>query len=60
MVVGHTPSLKGIVVSNDGALVRIDTGMSRYYGGPLTYLEILGDRLVPHTVPRPPPQGGAR
>ena len=60
IVVGHTPSLKGIIVSNDGALVRIDTGMSRYYGGPLTYLEILGDRLVPHTVPRPPPQGGAR
>jgi hypothetical protein len=56
IVVGHTPSLKGIIVSNDGRLVRIDTGMSRYYGGPLTYLEILGDRLVPHTVPRPPPQ----
>ncbi|MCL6729471.1 metallophosphoesterase [Sphingomonas hankyongi] len=59
IVVGHTPSLQGIIVSNDGRLVRIDTGISRYYGGPLSYLEIVGDRLVPHTVPRPP-QGAAR
>jgi hypothetical protein len=58
MVVGHTPSLSGIVIEHGGRLVRIDTGNSRYYGGPLTYLEILGDRLVPHTVPRP--AGGSR
>lgn len=55
IVVGHTPSLKGIIIDQDGRLVRIDSGISRYYGGPLTYLEILGDRLVPHVVPRPPP-----
>ncbi|WP_162789147.1 MULTISPECIES: metallophosphoesterase [Sphingomonas] len=55
IVVGHTPSLKGIIVDQDGRLVRIDSGNSRYYGGPLTYLEILGDRLAPHTVPRPLP-----
>lgn len=57
MVVGHTPSLTGIIIDQDGRLVRIDSGNSRFYGGPLTYLEILGDRLVPHTVPRslPPP-----
>ena len=55
MVVGHTPSLKGIIVSNNGQLVRIDSGISRYYGGPLTWLEVSGDRVMPHTVPRPPP-----
>jgi hypothetical protein len=53
IVVGHTPSLKGIVVDHDGRLVRIDSGISRHYRGPLTFLEIIGDRLVPHTVPRP-------
>jgi hypothetical protein len=55
MVVGHTPSLKGIVVDHGGRLIRIDSGISRYYRGPLTFLEIIGDRLVPHTVPRPSP-----
>lgn len=53
MVIGHTPSLKGIVIDRGGRLVRIDTGISRYYGGVLSYLEIFGDRLVPHVVPRP-------
>jgi hypothetical protein len=55
IVVAHTPSLKGIIISPDGRLVRVDTGMSRYYGGPLTFLEILGDRLIPHTVKRSGP-----
>ena len=53
IVVGHTPSLKGILVDHDGRLVRIDSGISRYYRGPLSFLEIIGDRLVPHTVARP-------
>jgi len=52
LVIGHTPSLAGIVVSPDGRLARIDTGISRYYGGPLTWLEIVGDRMIPHTVRR--------
>jgi hypothetical protein len=52
IVVAHTPSLKGIIISDDKRLARVDTGMSRYYGGPLTYLEILGDQLIPHTVQR--------
>ena len=60
IVVGHTPSLKGIIVSNEGRLIRVDSGISSYYGGPLTYLEIIGDRVVPHSLPRPPPQGGSR
>ena len=35
-----------------GRLVRIDTGNSRYYGGTPSYLEIVGDRVVPHSVQR--------
>jgi hypothetical protein len=52
MVVGHTPNLKGIQILYGGRLVTIDTGNSRYYGGPPSYLEIIGDRLVPHVVKR--------
>jgi hypothetical protein len=52
LVVGHTPSRAGIIITPDGKLARIDTGMSRYYGGPLTYLEIIGDQMIPHTVKR--------
>ena len=54
LVVGHTPSLKGIQITNNGKLARIDTGISSYYGGPLTWLEIIGDRMIPHTVARSP------
>jgi len=52
LVIGHTPSLKGIIIQYDGRLARIDTGNSRYYGGPLSWLEIVGDTLIPHTVKR--------
>jgi len=52
LVIGHTPSLQGIIIQYDGRLARIDTGNSRYYGGPLSWLEILGDTLIPHTVKR--------
>jgi hypothetical protein len=54
LVIGHTPSLKGIQITSNGRLARIDTGNSRYYGGPLSWLEIIGDQMVPHTVPRSP------
>jgi hypothetical protein len=54
IVVGHTPSLTGIQITNAGRLIRIDTGISRYYDGPLTWLEIVGDRVVPHIVRRSP------
>ena len=53
LVIGHTPDLKGIEISNGGRLARIDTGISRAYGGPLTWLEIVGGRMVPHMVGRP-------
>jgi len=54
LVVGHTPNLKGIIISSDNKLARIDTGNSRYYGGTLSWLEIAGDRMVPHTTARTP------
>lgn len=52
IVVGHTPTLKGVTMLYGGRLVQIDTGISRYYGGPLGWLEILGDRLVTHRAIR--------
>ena len=44
LVIGHTPSLRGIEITNGGRLARIDTGISRYYGGPLSWLEIVGGK----------------
>lgn len=52
LVIGHTPDLKGIEFLSNGRLARIDTGNSRYYGGPLSWLEIIGGRMIPHTVGR--------
>lgn len=54
MVIGHTPSLPGIEISSGGRLARIDTGISRHYGGRLSFLEIVGERLVAHSVERSP------
>jgi hypothetical protein len=54
LVIGHTPDLKGIEIVSRGRLARIDTGNSRAYGGPLTWLEIVGGTMVPHTVGRSP------
>ena len=53
LVIGHTPDLKGIEIFGNGRLARIDTGISRAYGGPLTWLEIVGGTMTPHTVERP-------
>jgi hypothetical protein len=55
LVIGHTPNLGGIVISPDGRLARIDTGISRHYGGPVSWLEILGEKMIPHTVRRSGP-----
>jgi hypothetical protein len=55
IVVGHTPNLKGITITEGGRLVRVDTGISRYYGGALSWLEIVGDQLTPHEVRRSKP-----
>jgi len=42
MVVAHTPQPDGISSQCDGALWRIDVGLSKHYGGPIEVLE-LGD-----------------
>ena len=55
LVVAHTPNLKGIVITGNGQLARIDTGNSRYYGGQLSWLEIVGDTMIPHQVKRSTP-----
>jgi hypothetical protein len=52
LVVGHTPSLKGVVIDFDGQLVRIDTGISRAYGGVLGWAEIVGDQVIPKVTNR--------
>ena len=52
LVIGHTPELRGVAILHGGKLVQIDTGISRYYGGKLGWLEIIGDRLIPHAATR--------
>jgi hypothetical protein len=52
LVVGHTPTRSGIHITNAGRLVRIDTGISRAYGGTLSYLEIVGGVPVPRQLAR--------
>jgi hypothetical protein len=52
MVIGHTPEVRGVSILRGGKLVQIDTGISRYYGGKLGWLEIIGDRLIPHAAAR--------
>jgi len=59
MVIAHTPRLRGIEISHGERLVRIDTGISRYYGGKLSYLEIRGDQIVPNNFDRSPPAAPA-
>ncbi len=53
IVIGHTPTLGGIAEGAGGRLWRVDSAISSAYGGTPSYLEIVGDRLVAHKVPRP-------
>jgi hypothetical protein len=55
IVIGHTPILSGIAMLYGGRLIRIDTGISRVYGGTLSYLDILDGTPVPHVVERSQP-----
>lgn len=43
LVVGHTPNPAGIVAKENGRLIQVDTGISAYYGGARSYLEIKGE-----------------
>jgi hypothetical protein len=52
VVIGHTPDRSGIIIGSNGRLARIDTGISRFYNGPLTWLEIVADQMTPHTTKR--------
>lgn len=56
IVVGHTPTLKGVTILHDGKLVRADTGISRYYKGPLGWLEIVGETMTPRVAQRSAPR----
>lgn len=58
IVIGHTPHLAGIEVLYGGRLIRIDTGISAVYGGPVSYLDIVDGAPVPRVVQRSPPAAG--
>jgi hypothetical protein len=45
MVVGHTVQQQGINSACDGKVWRIDVGMSRFYGGKPSVLEIRGEQV---------------
>jgi hypothetical protein len=45
MVVGHTVQKEGINPACNGAVYRIDVGLSRFFGGPIQVLEIRGDKI---------------
>jgi len=51
MIVGHTPNLAGIQFLHGRRLIAIDTGISAYYRGPRTYLEIVDGEATAHVVP---------
>jgi len=49
LIVGHTVQQQGINSACDGKVWRIDVGLSRYYGGKPSVLEIRGDQVRPLT-----------
>ena len=55
MVVGHTPQKGPIQILYDGRLARIDTAISRAYGGTLSWLEIAAGKMIPHSIERSTP-----
>lgn len=53
IIVAHTPSRTGIIEAAGGRLWRVDSAISRAYGGTPAYLEIVGGKVTAHNVPRP-------
>lgn len=53
IVVAHTPSRAGIIEGAGGKLWRVDSAISRHYAGKPAYLQIIGDKVTAHEVPRP-------
>lgn len=47
MVMGHTVQPQGIRSECDGRAWLIDVGMSKFYGGPIQVLELIGDAVKP-------------
>ena len=54
IVIGHTPILSGIAMLYGARLILIDTGISRVYGGTVSYLDILEGTPIPHALERSP------
>lgn len=48
IVIGHTPSLGGIRATYNAKVIQIDTGISDYYGGAQSFLEITDGALIAH------------
>jgi len=48
MVVGHTPSRRGIRARYGGRLIQIDTGASAYYRGTRSFLRLENGRVFAH------------
>lgn len=48
IIVAHTPNLDGIKPSHGGKLIQIDTGISEFYGGTHSFLEITVDGVFAH------------
>lgn len=46
IIVGHTPNRTGIKQVHGGKVIMVDTGMSSYYGGTRSFLEIEGDTIT--------------
>lgn len=55
MVVGHTVQQQGINNACDGRVWRIDVGLSRFYGGKPSVLEIRGEQVRPLMAAAPAP-----
>jgi hypothetical protein len=60
LIVGHTVQTDGITRACGGKVWRIDVGLSRYYGGKVSVLEIRGDNLRIIQETAAPPEATSR